>query len=244
MQVRYEEDISDKWTEISLISALLFTDSRASHTGAARSSNKSCLCLSICQSPKNKVDITGMAHRDVSDPPPPVSALSMHMWTLFDISMETVSGYYALGQRHDENSPAHKYGYPLWSRMTGIALHLHGHSLSAGWLNILRRICYQKKVSRQPAGDEVDPNMYLKAACSDIPVSRQRGGPRLERCPSSNQQRQGAGTKWYPSSPTGCLPGSFEASRPQEQQSLEELLHVHSHLFQAAVRPCASMVYR
>ncbi|GLD58560.1 voltage-gated potassium channel subunit beta-2-like isoform X1 [Lates japonicus] len=86
--------------------------------------------------------------------------------------------------------------------------------------------------------------MYLKAACSEIPVPRQRGGPRLDRCPSSIQQRQGAGTRVYPSSPTSCLPGSFEASRSREQQSLEDLLHVHSHFFQASPQPSTSMVYR
>eukprot|EP00064_Thunnus_orientalis_P011509 superscaffoldBa00001665_g11540 len=86
--------------------------------------------------------------------------------------------------------------------------------------------------------------MYLKAACSEIPVSRQRGGPRLDRCPSTIQQRQGAGTRVPPSSPTSCLPGSFDAIRVREQQSLEELLHVHSHFFQASPHPCASMVYR
>ncbi|XP_028282903.1 voltage-gated potassium channel subunit beta-2 isoform X1 [Parambassis ranga] len=86
--------------------------------------------------------------------------------------------------------------------------------------------------------------MYLKAACSEIPVPRQRGGPRLERFPSSIQQRQGSGVRVYPSSPTTCLPGSFEACVPREQQSLEELLHVHSHLFQACPQPCANMVYR
>ncbi|TKS79912.1 hypothetical protein D9C73_013857 [Collichthys lucidus] len=86
--------------------------------------------------------------------------------------------------------------------------------------------------------------MYLKAACSEIPVPRQRGGPRLERCPSSIQQRLGTGIRVYPSSPTSCLPGGFEPSRPRGQQSLEELLHVHSHLFQASVQHSSSMVYR
>ncbi|XP_022610769.1 voltage-gated potassium channel subunit beta-2-like isoform X1 [Seriola dumerili] len=85
--------------------------------------------------------------------------------------------------------------------------------------------------------------MYLKAACSEIPVSRQRGGPRLDRCPSI-QQRQGAGTRVYPPSPTSCLPGSFEACRPREKQSLEELLQVRSHFFQASAQPSANMVYR
>ncbi|KAI4809737.1 hypothetical protein KUCAC02_018602 [Chaenocephalus aceratus] len=85
--------------------------------------------------------------------------------------------------------------------------------------------------------------MYLKAACSEIPVPRQRGGPRLDRFPCSIQQRQGAGARVHPSSPTSCLPGSFDASRPREQQGLEEL-YVHSHYFQASAQPRASMVYR
>ncbi|KAK2895339.1 hypothetical protein Q8A73_014827 [Channa argus] len=84
--------------------------------------------------------------------------------------------------------------------------------------------------------------MYLKAACTEIPVPRQRGGPRLDRCPSSIQQRQGAGTRVYFSSPTSPLSGC-EASRPREQQCLDELLHVHSHLFQASGQPCVNMVY-
>ncbi|XP_026169096.1 voltage-gated potassium channel subunit beta-2 isoform X2 [Mastacembelus armatus] len=86
--------------------------------------------------------------------------------------------------------------------------------------------------------------MYLKAACSEIPVLRQRGVPRLERCPSLIQQRQLAGTRVYPTSPTSCPSGSFEACRPQEQQSFKELLHVHSHVFQTSTQPCARMVYR
>ncbi|KAG7214726.1 hypothetical protein INR49_010618 [Caranx melampygus] len=100
-----------------------------------------------------------------------------------------------------------------------------------------------KKVSGQPVGDEVDPDMYLKAACSEIPVSRQRGGPRLDRCPSI-QQRQGAGTRVYPPSPTSCLPGSFEACKPREQQTLDELLQVRSPFFQVSAQPSANMVYR
>ncbi|KAK2822339.1 hypothetical protein Q5P01_022404 [Channa striata] len=86
--------------------------------------------------------------------------------------------------------------------------------------------------------------MYLKAACTEVPVPRQRGGPRLDRCPSSIQQRQGAGSRVYLSSPASSLSGGCEASRPREQQCLEELLHVHSHFFQASGQPCARMVYR
>ncbi|KAJ4937324.1 hypothetical protein JOQ06_001890 [Pogonophryne albipinna] len=43
--------------------------------------------------------------------------------------------------------------------------------------------------------------MYLKAACSEIPVPRQRGGPRLDRFPCSIQQRQGAGSQCSPLKP-------------------------------------------
>ncbi|CAB1416150.1 unnamed protein product [Pleuronectes platessa] len=87
--------------------------------------------------------------------------------------------------------------------------------------------------------------MYLKAACTEVSVPRQRGGPRLERCPSTIQQRQGAGTRGNPSSPTSCPAGGFEASsRPREPNSLEELLQVHRHLFQASAQPGANMVYR
>ncbi|XP_033838792.1 voltage-gated potassium channel subunit beta-2 isoform X1 [Periophthalmus magnuspinnatus] len=89
--------------------------------------------------------------------------------------------------------------------------------------------------------------MYLKAACSEIPVSRQRGGPRLERCSSVQQQtqRQGSVSRALPSSPTTCvpLPPSFESSRSREQQSFEELLRAHRHFFQGA-DPSAAMVYR
>ncbi|KAK9539177.1 hypothetical protein VZT92_004301 [Zoarces viviparus] len=84
--------------------------------------------------------------------------------------------------------------------------------------------------------------MYLRTACSEIPVPRQRGGPRLDRCPSSIQQRQGAGTRVHPSSPISCHTESFEASRPGEQQRLKELFHVHC--VQASVQPRAGMVYR
>lgn len=125
---------------------------------------------------------------------------------------------------------------PVWSALHYTLVQI----LPTGQLNILRYICYQKKECHQPVEDKFEPNMYLKAACSEIPVPRQRGGPRLDRCPSSIQQRQGAGTRLYLSSPTSSLSGAFEASRPREQQSLEELLQVHSHFFQ----PCASMVYR
>ncbi|XP_072219686.1 voltage-gated potassium channel subunit beta-2 isoform X1 [Leuresthes tenuis] len=86
--------------------------------------------------------------------------------------------------------------------------------------------------------------MYLKAACGEISVPSQRGGPRLDRCPSYLQQRLGAGTRMFPLSPTSCLPGSFEANTSQKQQSVEELLHVHRHFFQASTLPCDSMVYR
>lgn len=89
------------------------------------------------------------------------------------------------------------------------------------------------------------PSMYLKAACSDIAVPRQRGGPRLDHCPSSIQQRPVAGTRLYLSS----LPRSFDSSRPREQQqqqeeNLEKVLHLHSHPFQASGQPGSSMVYR
>lgn len=132
--------------------------------------------------------------------------------------------------------------------MTCITLHLHGdvvgHIVSTGRLNILKVISLQKKGSHRPVEVKVDANMYLKAACTEVPVPRQRGGPRLDRCPSSIQQRQGAGSRVYLSSPTSSISGGFEASRPREQQSLNELLHVHGYLFQACGQPCASMVYR
>ncbi|XP_039877757.1 voltage-gated potassium channel subunit beta-2 isoform X1 [Simochromis diagramma] len=88
--------------------------------------------------------------------------------------------------------------------------------------------------------------MYLHgdAACSEIPVPRQRGGPRLDRCSSSIQQRQGAGTRVHFSSLNSCPAGALEDHRPQEQRTLEDLLHVQNHFFQASPQPCASMVYR
>uniref|UniRef100_A0AAV2JQF1 Uncharacterized protein n=1 Tax=Knipowitschia caucasica TaxID=637954 RepID=A0AAV2JQF1_KNICA len=86
--------------------------------------------------------------------------------------------------------------------------------------------------------------MYLKAACSEIPVPRQRGGPRLERCSSVQQtQRQGSVSKTQPSSPTTCVPPSFDVGRTRERQSFEELLRAHRHFFQGADLS-AGMVYR
>lgn len=92
-------------------------------------------------------------------------------------------------------------------------------------------------------------SMYLKAACSDISVPRQRGGSRVDRCSSSIQQRPVAGTRLYLSSPTACLPRIFDSSRPREQQqqqeeNLEKVLHLHSRSFQASGQPGSSMVYR
>ncbi|XP_008332116.1 voltage-gated potassium channel subunit beta-2 isoform X1 [Cynoglossus semilaevis] len=83
-----------------------------------------------------------------------------------------------------------------------------------------------------------------QAACTELPVSRQRGVPRLDRRPSTIQLRQGAGNKANPSSPTGCPPSIFEDGRPREQQRLQELLYAQRHLFQASTQPTASMVYR
>lgn len=111
-------------------------------------------------------------------------------------------------------------------------------------LNILKEICEQKKASNRPVWHKSDLNMYLKAACSEIPVPRQRGGPRLDRCSSSIQQRQGAGTRVHFSSLNSCPAGALEDHRPQEQHILEDLLHVQNHFFQASPQPCASMVYR
>ncbi|XP_055359580.1 voltage-gated potassium channel subunit beta-2 isoform X1 [Betta splendens] len=89
--------------------------------------------------------------------------------------------------------------------------------------------------------------MYLKAACSEISVPRQRGGPRLERRSSSIQQRQGAGgrAQLCSSSSSSSAPGGVEAGA-REQPSLRELLRtcVHGCVFQACGRPRASMVYR
>lgn len=87
-----------------------------------------------------------------------------------------------------------------------------------------------------------DTNMYLKAVCSEISAPRLRGGPRPDHCTSFVQQRLGAGTRWYPPSPTSCLLGSYEASRTGE-----ELLHQHSCLCQASIQPektCNSMIHR
>lgn len=53
IQQTYPKDISDL-SEISLwLCAACLTDKQASLTGATRSSNKSCLCIWICQSSKN-----------------------------------------------------------------------------------------------------------------------------------------------------------------------------------------------
>ncbi len=69
IQQTYHQDIPDMYTEISLRLCLAhLADKQASLTGATRSSNKSCFCLLFCQSSKNKVDITGMAHREICAP--------------------------------------------------------------------------------------------------------------------------------------------------------------------------------
>ncbi|XP_017277828.2 voltage-gated potassium channel subunit beta-2 isoform X1 [Kryptolebias marmoratus] len=86
--------------------------------------------------------------------------------------------------------------------------------------------------------------MYLKAACAEIPVPRPRGGPRLDRCPSSVQQRQGAGARLCTSSHTSCLLGNSETKAPREQKSVEELLHAHTNFLQASTHPNDSMVHR
>lgn len=137
----------------------------------------------------------------------------------------------------------------LWPHMTRIVLYLHGDVF--GGLDSLptttKNIEADLPAKANCPTSLRDTSMYLKAACSDIAVPRQRGGPRLDRCPSSVQQRPVAGTRLQPSSPNACLPGSVDPGRPREQQqqdSLERVLHLHSDLVQASRQPGSSMVYR
>lgn len=161
-----------------------------------RELQQSCLCLLICHSSKNKVDITGMAHRDIFAP----SLLTVNficVWLLADW-LAFVCAYVNFVLCIYSKLPGYYCRSVGWLeawqellckqiRISSVVLHdkscilliwscFESQILFTGWLNILKRICQQNKEPRQPVRDKVDPKHVPQGSLQrDLHAQAERG---------------------------------------------------------------------